>query len=219
MSEPFNAFDKFGKVRQDLSKKTIAGLPPAQRNGLVTLMEASLNVDTAEAAKIVAERAVRDAIDHAHNMRQAYFSVRPKATFLSEHKRTIAANQGHPIKDDTDPEVIKRAEIAAKAADDADSALDQRRTEAEDIRQNLAQCRIRLGQAVVAWAKLDGSPKTTADLVRAMSKAEREQKLDDIANPKPLPPPAEPVHVWPITTALANNKGVKRPRAFLMKQG
>jgi hypothetical protein len=218
MTDDFSAFDKFGRVRQDLPKKTIAALPAAQRDALVTLIDAQMSLDAAEAAKIVAERAVREAIDEAHVTRQSYFSIRPKPTFMSEHRRTIAAQEGRPIVEVIDPEVVKRAEIAAKAADDADNMVEQRRAEAEAIRQNLALCRTKLGQSAVAYAKVDGAPKTTSDLMRAMSKASREKALADIANPPPAPAPAEPVHVWPITTALANNKGTKRPTAFLMKQ-
>ncbi len=212
---PFSPFDNFGKVK-DLSKKLLATLPATQRDAAITLLDTAQKLNAAEAVKISSEREVRNAIDVAHNTRQAFYKLQPKATFLSEHKRVIAANEGRVLVEVLDPVIVARAEEAAKAADDADAALEQRRQDAENSRKNLAQCRHNYSLATMAWSRVDGAPKSPADLMRAASKAEREAALEAIANPKPLPPSAPPRKVWDIEKKIQTT-GVKRPQYAPMK--
>jgi hypothetical protein len=200
-----NIFDKFGFVRVDLTDEEVATVSKSEQKILFALLEAHLEVKGTEEATITSEANKRKAQTALDRAKAAYALAKPRWTDLDEWRKTVARLPQAP----PDPAVEKKVASALKVVEAAEAYFAECVAAIAPAVNARHEARKVYEQRLAAWQKLDTRPKDVGDLIRARSKVEIAQKMENLANGLPIDGPVEPIthHRWPIEIAAAN-----RPR-------
>jgi hypothetical protein len=183
-----SVFDQYGKVRRDLDEHEIATMPVVKRNALMTMIDAAIKSEDADQASVEAESATRAAARNVASKLDAHRKLTPARSFHDEWRETVAKFPPVPV----DPATTGSAAAAALDVELANAVLETCRAAAFLTQRTRNDCRQVFATAAAAWSLVDGSPKTTAELVRENVKRETEHKLA-ILSGKVTPDVVEPV--------------------------
>jgi hypothetical protein len=172
-----NIFDTKGLPSMEIPDSEIAKLDAEQKAAFFQLMASYSETVEADAETIECEKAQRRAVTDLKRKMEAHEKLMPKHTFFDEWKRTIAKQP--PAK--PDPDLTKKLKASMANVDKAHEHLagcERAIVVSKQVRQTKRKT---FGLALIAWSKVDGTPKSTADLVKARAKTEQTQQLANIA--------------------------------------
>lgn len=178
---PFNIFDQFGGVSNNLSEAEIAKCSPDQQAVLFPLLEAWADTQAEDQRCNEVEanrRKAQTTLDRAEKVLQF---VTPVWTAHMEWERTI---KKMPTPE-PDPAVVKKVKAAQKARDGAEEYLAACIAEIRPAQALRDQKRKAFTERLREWTAIDGRAKDVGDLVRERVKTETKQKLANIANGLP----------------------------------
>jgi hypothetical protein len=166
-------FDQYGKVRRDIDENEIADLPAATRDALMAVLDAAIKSEDADQEAIAAESAMRCAARNVADKLTVHRGLAPIRSFHDEWRETVAKLPPKPV----DRGMTEAAAAAAQEVERANVLLDECRSDAYRLQRNRLSCRQAFADAAAAWSLVAGTPKTTADLVRANVQRETVHQL------------------------------------------
>jgi hypothetical protein len=172
-----NIFGKMGLPRLDIPESEIAKLSKEQSAAFFSVISTYSDTNEADNSAIASEKAKRAAISDLKRRMVAHETIIPPRTFYDEWKRTVAKMPEPEISADTK----KKLAASLKGIERAHAYLAECESAEVVAKQVRKEKRQAFAVALMAWARVDGSPKTTADLVRARAKTEAAQQLANIA--------------------------------------
>jgi hypothetical protein len=172
-----NIYSNTGLPRTDIPEGEIAKLSKEQQAAFFAVMTSFSDTTEAEAAFIEREKAKRRAMSDLKKKMEAHEKITPARTFYDEWKRSVA-KMPEPAPD---PEIAKKLAASLKSIEKAHAHLEQCERDEVTAKQVRKEKRQAFATALMIWSRLDGSPKSTADLVRARSETERRIAMDNVA--------------------------------------
>jgi hypothetical protein len=176
-----NIYGPTGLPRADIDENEIAKLSQEQQTAYFNVISSFTETTEADAAFVECEKAKRRAITDLKKKMDAHENSAPKRSFYDEWKKVVAKIP-EPAPD---PEVAKKVAASLRAVEKANDHLEACELAEKAARTVRNEKRQVFALAVMAWSRVDGCPKSTADLIRARSETERKIALENIANGLP----------------------------------
>jgi hypothetical protein len=203
-----NIYAADATIRKDIPEAEIAKLSKEQSDAFFAVMTSYSDTTEADAALIECEKATRRAITDLKRKMDLHEKIVPARTFYDEWKRTIAKLP----EPEPDPEITKKLAASIKSVEKTNGLIETCQRNEELGRQARIAKRQAFANALKIWSGLDGTPRTTADLIRARVETERKIAMENIAA-------GLPADYAVARTSTVGNSHLDRVRAGAAKGG
>jgi hypothetical protein len=172
MAYAINIFDQFGGISENLDEKEIAKCSEEQKAVLFKLLDAWANTKAADKFHTDAVSAKNKAETALARAEKVLIAVTPVYTAHMAWQRSVGIPVAEP-----DAALIKKIKAAEKARDGAQEVLALAITEVYPTQVARDEHRKNFVELLRDWQKVEGRPRSVADLVKERSRVETKQKL------------------------------------------